>query len=139
VQPATTRTDTERRQLKKQLKEEGGRGALFGFHRRRVVVVRVVIAVVRFSAVVALVFRRVVIPLVKAGVFLVAFLFRGMRGLVNLFQFVDRDVRVDLRRVQVSVTEHRLNEADVGVDGGFRLSQFGGLAEGGWREWLAVS
>jgi hypothetical protein len=25
------------------------------------------------------------------------------------------------------------------VDGGFGLSQFGGLVGGGWREWLAIS
>jgi hypothetical protein len=37
-----------------------------------------------------------------------------MRCGVDLLQLADRDVRVDLRAVQVCVTEHLLYETDIG-------------------------
>ena len=39
----------------------------------------------------------------------------GMRERVHLLQFEDRDLRVDLGRVEPRVTEHLLDEADVGA------------------------
>ena len=38
-----------------------------------------------------------------------------MRRAVDLLKLADRHLRVDLRRLQIGVAEHRLNEADIGA------------------------
>lgn len=51
-----------------------------------------------------------------------------MRGPVHLDQLVNRDVGVNLGRLQTAVPEHRLDEADIGTT----LQHVGGAASG-WR------
>ena len=41
--------------------------------------------------------------------------FRGMRGIVDFAQLVDRHVRVDLGRAQIRMPQERLDEARVGA------------------------
>lgn len=53
-----------------------------------------------------------------------------MRRAVDLLKLADRHVRLDLRRLQVGVAEHRLDEADIGA--AFQHQRRHGVAEGQW-------